>query len=94
MTALRYLPLTTFVAVRDHRHDARIPSVILHEKYVVDADGRRISVVLDVEEFRRLLEYLEGLEDTVAYDHALAETDEAISFDQATAEIENGRIPR
>ena len=61
------------------------------ERYVVDEKGNRVAVVLDIEDFRRLLEELEELEAIRAYDAAKASGDEAIPFEQAVAEIEQNR---
>jgi PHD/YefM family antitoxin component YafN of YafNO toxin-antitoxin module len=41
-------------------------------RYVVDENGKRVSVILDIEEYERLLEELEELEDIRAYDEAKA----------------------
>ena len=58
------------------------------ENYVVDEKGNRIGVVLDIADYRRLLEELEELESIRAYDVAKASGDEAIPFEQAVSEIE------
>lgn len=59
------------------------------ERYVVDENGNRLGVLLDLEEYRKLLEKLEELESIRAYDAAKASDDEAIPFEQAVAEIES-----
>lgn len=61
------------------------------KRYVVDESGERVGVVLDIAEYRRLLEELEELEAIRAYDAAKASGDEVIPFDQAVAEIERDR---
>jgi hypothetical protein len=61
------------------------------ENYVVDGQGNPIGVVLDIADYRRLLEELEELESIRAYDAAKASGDEAIPFEQAIAEIEQNR---
>ena len=58
------------------------------ENYVVDEKGNRIGVVLDIADYRRLLEELEELESIRAYDVAKASGDEAIPLEQAISEIE------
>ena len=63
----------------------------IKERYVVDESGARISVVLDIEDYQRLLQELEQLECIRAYDAAKACGDKAIPFEQAVAEIEQGR---
>ena len=42
-------------------------------RYVVDENGKRVSVTLPVEEYERMLEELEELEDLRLYDEAKAE---------------------
>lgn len=61
------------------------------ERYVVDENGNRIGVLLDVADYCKLLEELEELESIRAYDAAKASGDEAIPFEQAVAEIERDR---
>jgi PHD/YefM family antitoxin component YafN of YafNO toxin-antitoxin module len=61
------------------------------ENYVVDEQGNPIGVVLDIADYRKLLEELEELESIRAYDAAKAAGDEAIPFEQAIAEIEQNR---
>ena len=61
------------------------------ENYVVDEQGNPIGVVLDIADYRKLLEELEELEAIRAYDAAKASGDEAIPFEQAVAEIEQNR---
>jgi hypothetical protein len=63
----------------------------LKERYVVDDQGNRVSVVLDITDYHKLLEELEELESIRAYDTAKASADQAIPFEQAIAEIESHR---
>jgi hypothetical protein len=63
----------------------------LVERYVVEDQGNRISVVLDIADYPKLLEQLEELEDVRAYDVAKASGDQPIPLEQAIAEIEQGR---
>ena len=58
----------------------------LRERYVVDETGAPVSVMLDIEDYRRLLAELEELESIRAYDAAKASGDERIPFEQAIAE--------
>ena len=69
----------------------------LNERYLVDADGNRVGVVLDIETYQQMLERLEDLEDAEwarEYEARKAaglrttEERELIPLDQAIAEIE------
>jgi hypothetical protein len=64
-------------------------------QYITDEAGRRVSVVLSVEEYERLIEALEDAEAVRLYDEAKAELacgeDEAIPWEQAKKEIEEER---
>ena len=42
-------------------------------RYVVDENGKRVEVIMSVEEYERLIEALEELEDVRFYDEAKAE---------------------
>jgi hypothetical protein len=53
------------------------------KRYVVDEEGHRIGVVLDIAEYRRLLEDLEELESIRAFDAAKASDDEVVPFEAA-----------
>ena len=64
---------------------------MLKEKYITDENGNRIGVVLDLEEYHKLLEALEELEAIRAYDNAIFAEDEEISFEQAISEIEQNQ---
>ena len=65
--------------------------VTVKERYVVDENGTRVSVLLDIDDYRRILEELEELESIRAYDVAKASNDEVIPFEQAVREIEQKR---
>ena len=61
------------------------------EQYVVDQNGNRTAVLLDVNYYHKLLEALDEIESIRAYDEAKASGDEIIPFSQATQEIERHR---
>ncbi len=63
----------------------------LDEKYLVDDKGKRVAVLLDIEQYRRILAELEELESIRAYDAAKASKDETVPFEQAIKEIEQSR---
>jgi hypothetical protein len=65
--------------------------ITLHERFIIDKDGNRTAVLLDIEEYNKLLQELEELESIRAYDVAKASGDEVIPFEQAVEEIEKQR---
>jgi PHD/YefM family antitoxin component YafN of YafNO toxin-antitoxin module len=65
-------------------------------RYVVDENGKRVGVLLDIKEYERMIEELEELEDILAYREAKAALesgeDEAIPLEQAMREIREGKV--
>jgi PHD/YefM family antitoxin component YafN of YafNO toxin-antitoxin module len=61
------------------------------EHYVVDDQGNRVAVFLEISEYQRLLEELEELASLRAFDAAKASGDEVVPFEEAVAEIEKIR---
>ena len=57
-------------------------------RYLVDENGQRVSVILDIKEYEKLLADLEELQDVRAYDEAMASDEEAIPPEQAFEGIE------
>ena len=73
----------------------------METRYIVDENGKRVSVILPIEEYERMIEELEDFEDILAvqaYDRAKAELergeDEVIPWEQAKREIEEERAER
>ena len=64
-------------------------------RYITDETGKRRGVILDIEEYERLLEALEDLEDLRAADEALREIesgeDVPIPWEQAKREMNEER---
>jgi len=60
-------------------------------QFVVDDNGKKKAVILDIAEYQKLVEEAEELEAIRAYDAAKAAGDEAIPFQQAISEIERDR---
>jgi len=56
------------------------------EHYIVDGNGKRISVLLSVKDYKKMLNELEELESIRAYDRAKRSGDDAIPFEQAVHE--------
>lgn len=61
------------------------------EHYVVDEKGKRVGVLLNIQDYEKLLEELEELDSIRAYDAAKASGDEAIPFNEAIDEIERSQ---
>ena len=61
------------------------------EKFVIDENGNRVGVFLDITDYQKLLEDLEELESIRAYDIAKASNDVSIPFDKAIKDIEKNR---
>lgn len=40
------------------------------ERYIVDADGKRVAVILDIEDYERMVEAMEDLEDIAAVERS------------------------
>ena len=63
----------------------------ISNKYVVDDNGKAVSVLVDIKAYRKMLAELEELEAIKAFDAAKSTSDEAIPFEQAVTEIEKSR---
>ena len=60
-------------------------------KYVVNERGEKVSVVLGIAEYEKMLQELEELESIRAYDAAKASGETPVPFQQAIADIERER---
>jgi PHD/YefM family antitoxin component YafN of YafNO toxin-antitoxin module len=63
----------------------------LNPQYITDNSGKKISVVLPLEEFKTIMEELEELEDIKLYDEAKADDKPSIPIDEAFKLIEAKR---
>ena len=63
----------------------------LRQQFIEDSQGKRIAVLMPIDQYDKMMEQLEEIDDIRAYDAAKAEEDEVIPFDQAVREIEEGR---
>jgi hypothetical protein len=63
-------------------------STLKPKKYVTNRRGKKVGVVLDIEDYKKMLADIEELESIRAYDAAKDSGDEVISFLKATQEIE------
>jgi hypothetical protein len=60
-------------------------------QFVTDEKGVKIAVVLDIEEYEKLLEELEDLQAIREYEEAKASGEAPIPLEQALAEIRRNR---
>ena len=67
----------------------------MEARYVVDENGKRVSVILPIEEYERLIEALEDVDDARAVDEVRAAIargeDEFIPYEQARKELARKR---
>ena len=59
-----------------------------HQEYLTDDQGKRRAVVISMDEWERIQEEMEELEDIRAYDAAKMEPSDPIPFQVAIAEIQ------
>ena len=65
--------------------------VTVHPQYITDTQGKKLSVVLPLDEFKTIMEELEELEDIRLYDEAKSANEPSIPIDEAFAIIEAER---
>ena len=69
--------------------DKKITS--MKTQYITDTKGRKVSVILPLKEYNKMIEELEELADIRAYDEAKALGEESIPYEVAIKEIEAKR---
>jgi len=63
----------------------------LQERYIIDASGNRVGVILDLKAWERLVEELEELDDLRAFDEVVDEIEDALPLEAAKADIARRR---
>jgi len=63
----------------------------VNPQYITDSDGKKISVVLPMKDFKAIMEELEELEDIKLYDEAKKNNEPSIPIDDAFKMIEAKR---
>jgi hypothetical protein len=63
----------------------------IHPKYITDDTGKKLSVVLPIEEYNALLDELDELDDIRRYDAAKAADEPSLPLDEAFSLIESRR---
>jgi len=62
--------------------------ITTHQEYLTDDQGKRKAVVIPLDEWERIQEEMEELEDIRAYDEAKMEPSDPIPFKKAIAKIQ------
>ena len=60
-------------------------------QFITDSKGKKISVVLPIKDYKKMLDDLEELEDIRHYDESMAAKETSISIDKAFKIIEAKR---
>ncbi len=60
-------------------------------QYITDTKGNKLSVIVPIREYEKMLEELEELEDIKAYDKARSRKSNPVPFNQAIKELEKLR---
>ncbi|MBL7717381.1 MAG: hypothetical protein JNL72_00990 [Flavipsychrobacter sp.] len=63
----------------------------IHPQYITDSAGKKISVIIPMNEFNSILEELEELEDVKLYDEAKLSDEPTVPIDEAFKIIEANR---
>ena len=63
----------------------------VHPQYITDYTGKKISVVLPINEFKKIMDELEELDDIGLYDEAKKSDEPSIPIDEAFRIIEMNR---
>jgi hypothetical protein len=78
---------------RNHSSQVLINKMMgaVRQQFIEDSQGNRIAVLMPIDQYNKMLEQLEEIDDILAYDAAKAQDDEILPFDQAVKEIEDER---
>lgn len=60
-------------------------------QFITDTKGNKISVILPIRDYEKMMDDLEELEDIKAYDQAKARKSDPVPFDQAVKELDQLR---
>lgn len=66
--------------------------LIVHPEFVVDERQKRKAVLLPYDEWQKIVEEMEELDDIRAYDESKAQPSDSVLFDTAVKEIREGKI--
>lgn len=63
----------------------------VHPQFITDAEGKKISVILSMQEFEALLEELEDIEDVRLFDETIHEGEEEYMTVSEYLKVRNNR---
>ncbi len=63
----------------------------INPQYIVDETSTQKAVIIQIEEWKNIIERLEMLDDIEAYDNEKKKNSDVISFDEAVKEIKEKR---
>jgi hypothetical protein len=64
----------------------------LHPQFIIDETSQKRAVVISIDEWEKIIDRLEMIEDIEAYDREKENLSEIISFDQAIKEIKERKV--
>ena len=79
--------METVSAAEARNHLSEVIEKAAHEPVMIERRGERAAVVVSPQEYDRLMEALEEIEDVAAYDAAMAEEGDNIPWDQVKADL-------
>jgi len=63
----------------------------MKNQYITNKKGKRLSIILPIREYEKMIDQLEELEDIKSYDEALKNNEDEISIREAFQKIESVR---
>ncbi len=63
----------------------------MRTQFIIDDNGKKLAVILPIEDYNEMIENLEELEDIKLYDKAKKDKDDALPIDDAFKLIEQER---
>ena len=62
------------------------------ERYVIDEKGEKIAIMMDIEEYKKLLKYIEEIEDSLELKKAIKEErEEGVDLEKITSNLDSER---
>ncbi len=86
-----YNPHPYFIQQKKSKFDDSIFSMSITEKLVLDKKGKPVAVQIPVDQYKKLLDLAEEMEDIKAYDKAMKRKHNFIPFDEAVKELKAKR---